>query len=271
MWEQRYCFLKPSRTPSNIRYYSCQELKTLLNIAFLNKNGYKISHIEKMCAEEIHKKVVELESKTVFAEKIVNDLLQQMIDLNTEKFESLLEDHIEKKGIHHAIMNVIFPFLEKTGILHSPYFNHAREHVLSHLIRQKLFVAIDSFVKARTSKRAILFLPVAAQQELGILCIYYLLRKNNVDALYLGTDVSLQDAAYVAVLKKTGYVFTQLFQDRTYKYMNDLHKCFPRSTTVIFDNSVPQQAHKLFPGIHIIPSLAEVNKFLASLSNSHII
>jgi DNA-binding transcriptional MerR regulator len=48
IWEQRYTFLKPRRTDTNIRYYNNEELKTLLNVALLNKYGFKISHIDKM-------------------------------------------------------------------------------------------------------------------------------------------------------------------------------------------------------------------------------
>src|SRR5258705_9569704 len=60
VWEQRYSFIKPQRTETNIRYYSNDELKTILNIALLNKNGYKISHIDKMPPEEIRTKIVSL-------------------------------------------------------------------------------------------------------------------------------------------------------------------------------------------------------------------
>jgi MerR family transcriptional regulator, light-induced transcriptional regulator len=41
IWEQRYQFLKPSRTSTNIRRYNNEELKTLLTVALLNKHGYK--------------------------------------------------------------------------------------------------------------------------------------------------------------------------------------------------------------------------------------
>ena len=37
IWEQRYDFLKPQRTDTNIRYYNNDELKKILNIALLNK------------------------------------------------------------------------------------------------------------------------------------------------------------------------------------------------------------------------------------------
>ena len=60
IWEQRYNFLKPSRTFTNIRYYSNEELKTVLNIALLNKYGYKISHIDKMNSLEINDKILSL-------------------------------------------------------------------------------------------------------------------------------------------------------------------------------------------------------------------
>ena len=56
IWEQRYNFLKPQRTDTNIRYYSSDELKTVLNIALLNKYGFKISHIDRMQPEEIKAK-----------------------------------------------------------------------------------------------------------------------------------------------------------------------------------------------------------------------
>ena len=60
IWEQRYNFLKPQRTGTNIRYYSNDELKTVLNIALLNKYGFKISHIDKMQPEEIRNRILSL-------------------------------------------------------------------------------------------------------------------------------------------------------------------------------------------------------------------
>ena len=42
IWEQRYSFLKPKRSQTNIRYYESDELKTLLNIALINNYGISI-------------------------------------------------------------------------------------------------------------------------------------------------------------------------------------------------------------------------------------
>ena len=53
IWEKRYNIIKPKRTETNIRYYLDDDLQKVLNIAFLNRNGYKISKIAKLSDEEI--------------------------------------------------------------------------------------------------------------------------------------------------------------------------------------------------------------------------
>jgi len=60
IWEKRYGIINPKRTKTNIRYYLDEDLKSVLNIAFLNKSGIKISHIAKLSNAEINKKVAEL-------------------------------------------------------------------------------------------------------------------------------------------------------------------------------------------------------------------
>ena len=60
IWEQRYDFLKPQRTDTNIRYYNNDELKKILNIALLNKYGFKISHINRMNDDDIKSKILSI-------------------------------------------------------------------------------------------------------------------------------------------------------------------------------------------------------------------
>lgn len=86
IWEQRYGFLNPQRTQTNIRYYSNSELKTVLNIALLNKYGYKISHIDRMSPVEMKEKILSLTQAQAQQERIVNDLIHCMVDLRMEDF-----------------------------------------------------------------------------------------------------------------------------------------------------------------------------------------
>src|SRR5687767_8934980 len=144
IWEQRYSFLKPQRSKSNIRYYGNEELKTILNIALLNKYGFKISHIDKMSAVEVREKIISLSYAEAFQERFINELLQHMVDLDIAGFEETLNIYIRSKGIDKTISQLIFPFLEKVGILWlTDHMNVAQEHLVTNVIRQKLIVGIE--------------------------------------------------------------------------------------------------------------------------------
>ena len=137
IWEQRYSFLNPQRTGTNIRFYTNDELKTVLNISLLNKYGYKISHIDRMSANEIREKILMLSVAQAQQERICNELIQYMVDLDINSFESTLENFIHARGIEKTITQIIFPFLDRIGILWvTDHINPAQEH----LAAQTLFV-----------------------------------------------------------------------------------------------------------------------------------
>src|SRR5678810_1239916 len=78
IWEQRYQFLKPSRTGTNIRYYSNEELKKILNIALPDKDRFRVSHIAKMDDNEVTEEIISLKQIQSQQEKIINELIQCM-------------------------------------------------------------------------------------------------------------------------------------------------------------------------------------------------
>src|SRR6187455_3330070 len=102
IWEQRYSFLKPARTGTNIRFYSNDELKKVLNIALLNKFGFKISHIDKMNETEVREKILSLTQMQAQQERIVNELIQCMVDLDMEMLEDILDNYIKSRGIERT-------------------------------------------------------------------------------------------------------------------------------------------------------------------------
>ena len=60
IWEKRYQLIEPERTKTNIRFYSDNDLKKIINVSVLNANGLKISKITKLSLEEINQRVFEL-------------------------------------------------------------------------------------------------------------------------------------------------------------------------------------------------------------------
>lgn len=212
IWEQRYSLFKPQRTDTNIRYYSSNELKMVLNIALLNKYGYKISHIDRMSEEILKEKINSLAQQEAQQERLVNELISCLVDLDLDQFESLLNSHISQKGIEKTITLIIFPFLERIGILWlTNHINPAQEHLVSNIIRQKIIVGIDSTSPViETGKKVLMFLPEGEHHEIGLLFVQYLLKARGVKVLYVGANTPLKDLDYVINLKKPDLLYCHL-------------------------------------------------------------
>jgi DNA-binding transcriptional MerR regulator len=212
IWEQRYSFLKPSRTDTNIRYYSNDDLKTILNISILNKYGYKISHINNMSVNDVQARVAELNLAGAQQERIVNELIQVMVDLDIAGFEKLIDKQIAANGIEKVILRIIFPFFERIGILwQTGHINPAQEHLTTNILRQKLIVGIDHAKPVLKIKRSfLLFLPEKEHHEIGLLLVYYLLKKRGAEVFYIGANVPLKDAQFVNDTKKPDFIYIHL-------------------------------------------------------------
>ena len=65
-----------------------------------------------------------------------------------------------------------------------------------------------SLVKIKRS--FLLFLPEREHHELGLLLVYYLLKKRGAEVFYIGANVPLKDAQFVADTKKPDYVYIHL-------------------------------------------------------------
>jgi DNA-binding transcriptional MerR regulator len=212
VWEQRYNFLKPHRSDTNIRYYSNSELITVLNIALLNKNGFKISHIDKMSESDVKAKILSLSQAQAQQERTVNELIEHMIELDVDKVEKILDNFIAHKGIERTIIQIIFPFLERIGILWlTNRINPAQEHLVTNIIRQKLILGIDG-VKSpiQTNKSVLLFLPEGEHHELGLLFIYYLLKSRGIRVYYIGANAPLKDVEYLTQYKPPTFIYSHL-------------------------------------------------------------
>ncbi len=271
IWEQRYKFLKPQRTHTNIRYYSNDELKTVLNIALLNKYGYKISHIDRMQPQEIKERILSLGDARALQERIVNELVQEMVDLDMLRFEKILNNYIASKGIERTVIQIIFPFLEKIGILwQTGHINPAQEHLVTNVIRQKLIVAIETTVShIRIDKTFLLFLPEGEHHELGLLFMYYLLKSRGAGTIYLGTNVPMKDVEYVVKLKKPQVIFIHMTGTAPSfnfeKFLTSVEQKLHGTTAVISGQLTQQYRKRVPPNIQFKKSLAEVMEYLSSL------
>ncbi len=271
IWEKRYSFLKPNRSDTNIRRYSNEELRIILNIALLNKYGYKISHINKMSEEVIFDSVLSIADPEARANITVNELIQSMIHFDGEKFESILNKSIEAKGVEETILKIIFTFLDKVGILWlTKHINPVHERLVSNIIRQKLIAGIDSLPLKKVSSTSIcLFLPQGEFHEISLLFVAYLLKQKGITIIYLGANIPLEELKTVTSLKNPTYLYTHLTtagQNFSFeKFLSILHKDFRNIPIIMSGRLTANYVKKIPPKIIFKKSLAEVFQFISEI------
>lgn len=271
IWEQRYNFLKPKRTDTNIRHYNNEELKSILNIALLNKYGFKISFIDKMTKDEIGKKIQQINLHEAQQERILNELISFTVDLDMEAFEEVINREVRASDIEKVIDKIVFPFLEKIGILwQSNHINPAQEHLVFNAVRQKLLLAIDKCPKPTSADTVLLFLPENEYHELGLIYVNYLFRRAGVRTFYLGANVPTADLEYVVKVKNPVFLYSHITSVSSKfnmeKFILQTQK-FVKDKPIFISGPVVLAYEKILPkNIQVKHSLLEVKILVESIN-----
>lgn len=232
IWEKRHQIIEPARTDTNIRFYSDDDLKKIINVSLLNNNGIKISKIAEMTLTEMNQKVLELSEIKNDATIHIDQLALAMIDLEEEMFERILNTLILRYGFERTVLEVIYPFLEKVGILwQTQNITPAHEHFISNLIRQKIFVAVDALpIAPKTAKRVVFFLHEGELHEIALLFYHYILRKKGYRTYYLGQSVPYGDLQSIVAIHNPAILvtsFTSALAEPIEKIFKKLSSDFP--------------------------------------------
>lgn len=212
IWEKRYKVVQPERTPTNIRFYSDEDLKKLLNISILNRHGFKISSVANLPNEELSKKIISINNKTFDTDSKVEGLVVSMIEMDEVKFEKDLTNMIINMGFEDTFNKVLIPFFEKVGLLWQVGTIYpGQEHFMTNLIRQKMIVAIDGILpthQPKEKKTFVLYLPDGELHEIGLLFYSYIIQKTGHKVIYLGQMVPFDDLIKVVSVQKVDGLLT---------------------------------------------------------------
>ncbi len=271
IWEQRYHFLQPQRTETNIRSYSGEELKVILNVSLLNKYGFKISHIDKMSQSEIEDKILGLNQLDAEKERVVNALIKDMVSLDMASFERQLDNYIAQKGIEKTITNIIFSFLERVGVLWiTNHINPAQEHLASNIIRQKIILGIERLPKTLAApKLIVLFMPEGEYHEIGLLFVQYLLKLRGYHVDYLGTNVPIVDLKYLTEIKKVDYLYAHITAPikgfKLNKFMDQISLLNPSIPIILTGQMMQEYKGPVASHIKVMHSLPQTMELLSNL------
>ena len=204
MWEKRYGVLKPNRTDTNIRTYSVNGLQKILNIAFLNENGYKISRISTMSDEAVNSLVKRITTSKSNVNRAVQSMKVAMMNFDQPLFLKTYDGLLTSKTFRDIYNDVFLPLLEQIGYLwQSNTITPAHEQFISNLIKQKLFINIESLQKAQPIKEDkvfVLFLPEEEIHDIGLYYTNYELLSHGYKVIFLGQSLPMEDLSYLSKL-----------------------------------------------------------------------
>jgi len=157
IWEKRYDIIQPERTKTNIRYYTEEHLKYILNLTFLNNNGYKISQIAGMSDVEIKEHTSRLSSSDEPLEDQLDVLMIAVINMDDNAVNYVLDKYIDQHGFQKTMDVLINPFLEKlSSFWISGTIKSVHESFISEILRQKTAIELQKLKQPNTKLKKIM-------------------------------------------------------------------------------------------------------------------
>jgi len=191
IWEKRYKVLEPDRTDSNIRTYSETELKKILNVSYLNRNGLKISKIARLDEDQLTQHVMTVSSKNDDLDQNFQPgkILMSAIRFNEALFKEALSPFIKYQGIEEAYTRYLYPLLEKARILwQTGSLSRAQEQFVRNTIKQIIIIE-DNLLMNQTGKSKPAIAMIYTSDNLtdnNFLFYKYVLKKRGYDVIFTG-------------------------------------------------------------------------------------
>ncbi len=273
IWEKRYSLIEPHRTNTNIRYYTDNELKKILNVAVLNRHGIKISSIARLNDLELKEEILRVSDTSDSSDTFIDAMVLSMIDLDEYKLEAMIDKSINKIGFKSTVTDVLYPFLDKVGILwQSGDVYPAQEHFVSFLIRQKIIGATDRLSNTfnQNGKKFLLLLPEGEWHEIALLFAQYLIKEANHEVIYLGQSVPYSDVLAIGASKRLDYIlFSSSICHTGFKlgqYLDDLGGAFPDKKILYCANNKGELTIESSKNLVHLQEIIDLSDFLESIS-----
>ncbi|MDX8340340.1 MerR family transcriptional regulator [Draconibacterium sp. IB214405] len=268
IWEKRYDLLNPERTETNIRYYTDDDLKRMLNVSLLVRNGYKISKVATWNEEAIKQTVLDVAHSKNSEEGYIDQLLLFMVNFDNVGFTALVNEIIEKHGIEVAVQRIFFALFERIGTFWQVgSIFPAQEHYITNFIRQKLIAAIDALgITGQKGKTILFYLPEEELHELSLLFYSYLAANSGYNVIYLGQLVPFADLEKLRSHVELDYIFTAfispILKEDLEDYLERLKALYRQQMVFITGRQVHEHSPKLPRNFKLVKDYREFKKYL---------
>ncbi|MBN1988533.1 MAG: MerR family transcriptional regulator [Bacteroidales bacterium] len=271
IWEKRFNLFNPSRTDTNIRKYSDEDIRLALNISLLQQKGFKISQIARMNTQQ-----VDAEVKRILSDKRNGNIGVEAMLIATSNFnESDLKQYIERavnaKGVKAIFTELISPFLTRIGALwQAGVLNPAQEHFASNIIKEYLFSQLNRIEESTTTSPLIIFyLPEGEFHEITLLYSALLSKMAKYRVIYLGQTVPLENLIATSKNLKPWALFTSISKrmpsEEVTSHFTHLKRALPSTQLLATGYQVNVEQTALPSYVTVISSQDDLDRAIPSL------
>ena len=234
IWEKRYKLLSPERTDTNIRKYSLESLRKLLNITLLYKKGFKISKIANLEPENVPQLVRQIALENNSENISINALKLAMVNFDVGMFDSKYKILLENKGFEYVFFNIFIPLMTELGILwQTGAICPSHEHFVTSLIKQKIHVQTEkiqnkNFIQ-ESSPKFVIFLPDNEIHELSILYLNYLILSKGFQTIFLGQSIPIKSLNTLLSQNEVLHFITYITVQPSKSHISNYIKLFDES------------------------------------------
>jgi DNA-binding transcriptional MerR regulator len=245
IWEKRYGILEPDRTDSNIRMYSESELKKILNIAYLNRNGLKISKIAALGEDNLTGMVMEVSGRDddAYHDFQPGKLLMPALRFNEEQFKGLIVPYIKKYGFENAYVKYLHPLLVKARLLwQTGSLSRAQEEFVNYVIKTLITIE-DNSIKSDKAEKGPTIAMISTSENLlenNFLFYKYVLRKHGFNVIYTGGTLPAPEILEIHKIKPFKYLVVNSgafdFADKRIGYFRNISKSLSVKKVIFTDH-----------------------------------
>ncbi len=212
-WEKRYDVVSPSRTGTNRRLYSGDDIEKLKLLNEAVQSGHSIGGIAKLSIQELHNLLKNNQTKASVLSGSeltgkdftdINSLISSCIEAIKAYDDETLERLLLKSAVQlsqpQLIENFLVPLIYKIGDLwHEGEIRVSNEHMASAVIRTFLSNLVEQHTANEDAPVIISATPRGQEHELGALIAALVAASSGWRVIYLGQNLPVEDIAAAAL------------------------------------------------------------------------
>ncbi len=267
-WEKRFNLISPERTQTNMRVYTQENLRRLLQIAFLSNSGIKISKVATLSGEMLDIACEKEITKTSDSSPIVLEMILKILEKDTEGFEKLFDHYFDKLMHDEFILGVLEPLIEKLKKLWisrkiEPYYE---EYILNRIFAKTIMAGEKERKSGRMTKEILIFHSDENVFPFKLSLVYFLAAVKNYKIHYFFNPVSLQSIRQMKGHFEPDIVYTEfndiMSDSKLNEYCLSLENVFPIAKNIISGRAMKEFWKKIPNNVYYIRNLDSLNKSL---------